>query len=121
LAPVGSRKQLRLLSPGWHWVAAFALLVVAVAGLSSGRFLPSAQAECDAEGGPSVVPDKLDYLPGEIAQLDGCGFEAYEGQDLTLSIRQPDFTYYTDLVTIVDGGFLYGYTIPSTSSTSCRG
>ena len=68
-------------------------------------------AACDPGGGPAVVTDEPEYLPFETVHMEGCGFEAYEGQALTLRITHPDLSVFTDTVAIVEGGFSYDYQI----------
>jgi hypothetical protein len=87
---------------------------VAILGVfASGRLSSPVQAECDPEGGPAVTTDKQEYLPAEIAQIEGCGFDAYEGLSLSLTVTEPDAYIFSDTVTITSAGFLYNYTVPN--------
>ena len=89
-------------------LALFVLLI-----LASGRYLPSAHALCQAEDGPHVITDEQEYMPGAVAQIDGCGFESYDGLDLTIRVIEPDGYTYLDTVHITAGGFTYNYTVPN--------
>ena len=83
--------------------------VVVVASLSFPQ--EGGHAACDPGGGPAIVTDESEYLPFETVRIQGCGFESYEGQALTLRITDPDLSVFTDAVTISEGSFSYEYQI----------
>ena len=89
------------------------LLFAAAAGLiwSGGAGLfTSTQASCaPVDGGPGVATDQEDYQPEETVIITGCAMEAYNGQNLALSITRPDGVVDAYSVTISSGGFTYNY------------
>ncbi len=82
-----------------------------------GDIPPVSAAICDADNGPAVVTDRVEYLPTEVAVIEGCGFEAYNGQTLTIRVTEPDSVEFTDNVSIDDGTFAYSYVIPDKQGT----
>jgi len=88
----------------------FAFIVV-LAVFSVPQLLPLARAACTPDPGPTIVTDAPSYPPGATVRIDGCGFESYEGQSLTLRVTRPDTTTYTDTVTIALGEFKHDYVI----------
>jgi hypothetical protein len=91
-----------------------AIGLVAILGVVVGLSLfglRAGTATCSPSGGPTVVTDKPDYQGGETVQIEGCGFESYNGQSLTLRITIPDSSTFSDSVTVVSGGFTYDYVL----------
>jgi hypothetical protein len=74
-------------------------------------FSSTAKASCNVIGEPTVVTDKDDYQPEETVQIDGCGFESYEGQTLTVRVTRPDNVQDSAPVTVSLGKFSYGYVL----------
>jgi hypothetical protein len=88
---------------------ALVALLAAVFGGDLG-FRSETLATCAAvDGGPGVDTDKEDYQPEETVIITGCAMEAYEGQNLTLSITRPDGVVDAYTVTVASGGFTYNY------------
>jgi hypothetical protein len=97
-----------------RFAAALSLTIV-IAGLAlvfAGNLgMPtSTEAVCGpVDGGPGVDTDKEDYQPEETVIITGCALEAYEGQNLSLSITRPDGVVDAYTVTVSSGGFTYNY------------
>lgn len=71
-----------------------------------------------AQEGPTLVSDKEDYMPGEIAVLTGAGFQPFEVVDISLSIDDPeiglhvaDYTWSIEQAD-ADGGFETYFEVP---------
>ena len=70
----------------------------------------STQAVCGpVDGGPGVDTDKEDYQPEETVIITGCALEAYEGQNLSLTVTRPNGVVDAYTVTVASGGFTYNY------------
>lgn len=99
---LNARYQLR---PTFFW--AFAMLVMAA-------LLYPVHAQAD----PTLVSDKADYAPGEVAVLTGTGFQPGEPIDLSIAIDDPETgTHIGDYDWMnfnagPDGGFVESYTVP---------
>jgi hypothetical protein len=84
-----------------------ALLLLGDFGLRS-----STHATCGpVDGGPGVVTDQEDYAPGETVEITACALEAYEGQNLNLTITRPNGVVDAYVVTVSSGGFTYNYVL----------
>ena len=91
---------------------ALALLIPAISLLLLGDFglRSSTHAVCGpVDGGPGVVTDKEDYAPGETVIITGCALEAYEGQNLNLTITRPNGVVDAYVVTVSSGAFTFNY------------
>ena len=59
---------------------------------------------------PKLVAEHAHYFPGQTARLDGCGFDAYTAQSLSVLLTKPDLTSVTEKVTVDGNGkFTYFY------------
>ena len=56
-----------------------------------------------------MVTDKADYAPSETVVIDGCSFEAWETQTLTVAVTRPNGVVDSATVTVSMGKFTYGY------------
>jgi len=79
-------------------------LFAALAQLGFIGLLTPAQALCVPQGGPTVVTNEPDYLVGETVIADGCGFDSYIAQNLTLRITDPTAVVTNYTVTIDSTG-----------------
>ena len=100
----------------------FALAAVLAVGalltLLAWQAVPSAQALCSTPSGtPKLVTDKADYPPGDTVHIDGCGFQSYAGQTLSIHITDPNMSVTSDTVLIGGSGtFTYDHVLPVNAS-----
>ncbi len=103
-------------------LAAAGILVVAAILLllhsgSSSLVTITHAATCNADGGPAIVTDKDEYLPGETTVIHGCGFINYDSQTLTLHVTEPDSNVFSDNVTVTGDTLQYSYVVPNQEGT----
>jgi hypothetical protein len=107
------RRRARAAVPVTLLVAALTLVLLGDLGLHQ-----STRATCGpVDGGPGVDTDKEDYQPNETVIITGCALEAYEGQNLTLSVTRPDGVVDATTVTVSSGGFTYNYLLNGITGT----
>ncbi len=93
------------------FLAVLAAVIASILAVQLGliEFSSTARAVCTSPGEPTVVTNKADYAPAETVVIDGCSFEAWEAQTLTLTVTRPNGVVDSTTVTVSMGKFTYGY------------
>lgn len=87
------------------------VMAVALTSIAPGTNTTLA-AYCDADFGPAFVADRPEYPPTETAEIEGCGFDDFISENLTLNITEPDLVVFTDTITPTSEAFFYYYVVP---------